>query len=119
MKITQQDYKEKLDNSSGFKTIKYKHISFEMYKSESGSRFKLKPNSVIFILTIIILATFNLVLGYILTSNNSNGTFYALGLLLLLYFCRKLALYFTEKRYHQELVEFQNILQSWKESQHK
>lgn len=117
MKINQQNYYEVIENTKSYDTIEYKNISFQITKTLNGSNFKLKNNNLIFFLTLVVIIVINLFLGFILTRNNSNGSFFILGGLVILYFARKISMYFTEKIHSKQILEFFEILKLYKQKQ--
>lgn len=117
MKINQQNYFEIIENANSGDTINYKNIRFQITKTTNGSNFKLKSNYFIFFLTLIFIVMLNSVLGILLTQNNNTGSYFILGGLVLIYFIRKISLYFTEKIYSKQIFEFYQILKLYKQRQ--
>ncbi|WP_379963476.1 hypothetical protein [Epilithonimonas sp. UC225_85] len=119
MEINKINYFEVIENTKSSDIIKYKNVRFEINKTADNSKFTLKSNNLIFFITIVLIVTINLFLGFFLTRNNSNGSFFILGGVVILYFIRKISLFLTEKIYSGQIIEFFQILKLYKERQVK
>ena len=112
MKITKENYFEEIEKVKSGNDLQYKNLKFVVTKDHSNTNFKLKSNSLIYFLTLLGIAIISLlfVSVFLLADNEKFVSFGVIPMIAMMYFSRKLSLYFTEKIYKNQINEFFQIL---------
>ena len=121
MEVTLENYYEQIENINSGSTLKYKNLNFEVTKTASNTNFKIKPNRIAYILTLLalIMVTILFVSFFLLANNEQLVGLGMLPSIAIMYFSKKIALYITEKFYKNDISEFFQILKLYNQEKIK
>lgn len=112
MKITKENFFEQIENINSGNTLNYKNLTFLVTRTDSNTNFKLKADVFAYIITLVglIIITLLFVSVFLLAENEQLVGLGMLPSIAIMYFSKKIALFFTEKLYKNKISEFLQIL---------